>query len=148
MAPLCVRRRRHKKTPPPLLGAGFFGNLQVVILATWITPSARTSVGNKEYEYKDKKERAAQLQQAVDRQKTVRFGGAAGVAALRHVTERKRCVCGLSTVCFETLLRHRGFSFGRLAIQMILSMESGNRTHAHAARAESAIFQRRPSERR
>jgi hypothetical protein len=102
VAPLCVRRRRHKKTPPPYLGAGFFGNLQVVNLATWIMPSARTSVGNKEYEYKGKKERAAKLQQAVDRRETKRFGGAAGVVALRHVTDRKRCVCGLSTVYFET----------------------------------------------
>jgi hypothetical protein len=30
-------------------------------------PSARTSVGNKEYEYKGKKELAAELQQAGDR---------------------------------------------------------------------------------
>jgi hypothetical protein len=104
LAPLCVRRRRHKKTPHPFPGAGFFGNLQVCCLVTWITPSARTSVGNKEYEYKGKKERAAKLQQAVDRQETMRFGGAAGVAALRHVIDRKRSVCSLSTVYFETFL--------------------------------------------
>jgi hypothetical protein len=47
-------------------------------------PSARTSVGNKEYEYKGKKKRAAELQQAVDRRETVHFGGAAMAVALRH----------------------------------------------------------------
>jgi len=47
-------------------------------------PSARTSVGNKEYEYEGKKERAAELQQAVDRRETVDFGGAAMAVALRH----------------------------------------------------------------
>jgi hypothetical protein len=47
-------------------------------------PSARTSVGNKEYEYEGKKERAAELQQTVDRRETVDFGGAAMAVALRH----------------------------------------------------------------
>ncbi|MEO5830965.1 MAG: hypothetical protein ABIQ36_10405, partial [Rhodanobacter sp.] len=47
-------------------------------------PSARTSVGNKEYEYKDKKERAASLQGPGNRQKTVCFGGASVAVALRH----------------------------------------------------------------
>lgn len=97
MAPLCVRRRRHKKTRIRFR-CGFFGNLQVCFLATWIAPSARTSVDNKEYEYKAEKERAAKLQQAVDRQVAMRFGGVAGVVALRHETDRKRCVRGLSTV--------------------------------------------------
>jgi hypothetical protein len=54
-------------------------------------PSARTSVGNEEYEYEGKKERAAELQQAVDRRETVHFGGAAMAAALRHVIDPKRC---------------------------------------------------------
>ena len=53
-------------------------------------PSARTSVGNKEYEYEGKKERAAELQQAVDRRGTVHFGDAAMAAALRHETDPKR----------------------------------------------------------
>jgi hypothetical protein len=65
-------------------------------------PSARTSVGNKEYEYKGKKERAAKLQQPGNRQKAAGFGVAAVVAAMRHVIERKPCVCGLSTVFFMT----------------------------------------------
>lgn len=47
-------------------------------------PSARTSVGNKEYEYKGKEERAAGLQQAIDHRETVYFGGAAMAVALRH----------------------------------------------------------------
>ena len=63
-------------------------------------PSARTSVDNKEYEYKGKKERAAKLQQPGNRRKTIGFGDAAGVVALRHVIERKPCVRGLSTVFF------------------------------------------------
>jgi hypothetical protein len=65
-------------------------------------PSARTSVDNKEYEYKGKKERAAKLQQPGNRHKAVGFGDAAVVAALRHVIERKPCVRGLSTIFFMT----------------------------------------------
>jgi D-serine deaminase-like pyridoxal phosphate-dependent protein len=60
-------------------------------------PSARTSVGNKEYEYEGKKERAASLQQAGNRHETVSFGGAAVAVALRHVTDRKTVCDGLST---------------------------------------------------
>jgi hypothetical protein len=52
-------------------------------------PSARTSVGNKEYEYEGKKERAASLQQAGNRHETVSFGDAAVAVALRHVIDRK-----------------------------------------------------------
>jgi hypothetical protein len=55
-------------------------------------PSARTSAGNKEYEYKGKKKRAANLQPYRNRQETVCFGGAAVAVALRHVTDRKRSV--------------------------------------------------------
>ena len=47
-------------------------------------PSARTSVGNKEYEYKGKEEHAADLQRTVDRHETVHFGGAVMAVALRH----------------------------------------------------------------
>jgi hypothetical protein len=47
-------------------------------------PSARTSVGNKEYEYKAEKEHAADLQQAVNRREAVHFNGAAMAVALRH----------------------------------------------------------------
>jgi hypothetical protein len=61
-------------------------------------PSARTSVGNKEYEYEGKKERAANLQLAGNRHETIVFGDAAVAVALRHVTDRKPCLCGLSTV--------------------------------------------------
>ncbi len=45
-------------------------------------PSARTSVGNKEYEYEGKKERAANLQQIGNRHETVVFGDAAVAVAL------------------------------------------------------------------
>jgi len=54
-------------------------------------PSARTSVGNEEYEYESKKERAASQQQTVDRRETVHFGGAAMAVALRHAIDPKRC---------------------------------------------------------
>jgi len=60
-------------------------------------PSARTSVGNKEYEYEGKKERAASLQQAGNRRETVSFGDAAVAVALRHVIDRKTVLDGLST---------------------------------------------------
>jgi len=60
-------------------------------------PSARTSVGNKEYEYEGKKERAANLQQAGNRRETVPLGDAAVAVALRHVIDRKTVLGGLST---------------------------------------------------
>ena len=52
-------------------------------------PSARTSVNNKEYDYKGKEKLAAQRQQPNRRQETAAFGVAAVVDALRHVTDRK-----------------------------------------------------------
>ena len=61
-------------------------------------PSARTSGGNKEYEYKGKNERAAKPQQAVDRRKTGHFGNAAVAVALRHVVDPKGERAGLSTL--------------------------------------------------
>ena len=60
-------------------------------------PSARTSVGNKEYEYEGNKERAASLQQAGNRHETVSFGDAAVAVALRHAIDRKAGPCSLST---------------------------------------------------
>jgi len=47
-------------------------------------PSARTSVGNEEYEYKSKEKRADDRQQRSDRRGTVGIGGAAMAVALRH----------------------------------------------------------------
>jgi hypothetical protein len=95
-------------------------------------PSARTSVGNKEYEYKGKKERAAKLQQPGNRQKAAGFGDAAVVAALRHVIERKPCVCGLSTVFFMTKTPKRPNPFRRLSIQTEIPV----RSFAHCAYAK------------
>jgi hypothetical protein len=69
-------------------------------------PSARTSVGNKEYEYEGNKERAAELQQAVDRRETVHFGDAAMAAALRHAIDHTRVQNPASTVLFEIIF-HR-----------------------------------------
>ncbi|MGO4703107.1 hypothetical protein [Dyella sp. 2RAB6] len=62
------------------------------------TPSARTSVGNKEYEYKGKKEVAAQPQQAVNRWRAGPFGDAGGGVALRHVIDPNGGCQGVSTV--------------------------------------------------
>jgi hypothetical protein len=68
-------------------------------------PSARTSAGNKEYEYeagksRGNKQRAASLQQAGNRHQTVSLGYAAVAVALRHVIDRKPCLCELSTVFY------------------------------------------------
>ncbi|MEO9002646.1 MAG: hypothetical protein ABI287_13925 [Rhodanobacter sp.] len=41
-------------------------------------------MGNKEYEYKEGNQRAADLQQTVSRRETVHFGGMAMTVALRH----------------------------------------------------------------
>ena len=68
-------------------------------------PSARTSVGNKEYEYKGKKERAAKPQQAGDRRETGRFGDAAVAVALRHVVDSTAALRNVSTVSCEIFLR-------------------------------------------
>jgi hypothetical protein len=84
-------RAKGNKKPRAISGAGFFGCFQVCFLSTWTQPSARTSVGNEESEYKGKKERAATLQQAVDRPEPIHFGGAAMAVALRHAIDPKRC---------------------------------------------------------
>src|SRR5690242_14630862 len=68
-------------------------------------PSARTSVGNKEYEGKAKKERAAKLQQAGDRRGTDRFGVAAVAVALRHVIDSTAACRNVSTVSCEIFSR-------------------------------------------
>ncbi len=66
-------------------------------------PSARTSVGNKEYEGKankarGNKERAAKPQQAGDRRETGHFGDAAVAVALRHVIDTTSSLPGLSNL--------------------------------------------------
>ncbi|WP_139350521.1 hypothetical protein [Rhodanobacter sp. B04] len=68
-------------------------------------PSARTSVGNKEYEYEGKKERAASLQQAGNHHETVVFGDAAVAVALRHATNHTRGRNCASMVLFEIIFR-------------------------------------------
>jgi len=77
-----------KKTPLRCR-CGVFGSLQVCFYLPGHMPSARTSVGNKEYEYKGKKELAAQLQQHIDRDEWKGQGAAAVAVALRHVPDRK-----------------------------------------------------------
>src|SRR6185312_17276694 len=74
-------------------------------------PSARTSVGNKEYEYKGKKERAAKLQQAGDRRGTDRFGVAAVAVALRHVIDSTAACRNVSTVSCEIFFAASGLAF-------------------------------------
>jgi len=63
-------------------------------------PSARTSVGNKEYEYEGNNERAASLQQAGNRRETISLGDAVVAVALRHGTERTVVGSALSTFIF------------------------------------------------
>jgi len=67
-------------------------------------PSARTSAGNKKYEYKKKE--AAKSQQAVDRRETIHFGDAADVVALRH-EPNVRQVAGGCQQLFYFILRNR-----------------------------------------
>lgn len=82
-------------------------------------PSARTSVGNKEYEYKSKKERAASLQQAGNRYETVSFGDAAVAVALRHVIDHTRVQNLASTVLFEIIYWWHICGYGRPAVHTI-----------------------------
>ena len=51
-------------------------------------PSARTSVGNEEYEYKDENEGVAQPRRASNHRGMIHTVVAAMCAALRHVVER------------------------------------------------------------
>jgi len=68
-------------------------------------PSARTSVGNKEYEYEGKEKRAASLQQAGNRRETISLGDAVVAVALRHVIERTAVQMDLSIhfFCFAEI---------------------------------------------
>jgi hypothetical protein len=97
MAPLWAVPKA-QKNPASVTGCGV---LWVFFRFSYLPghmPSARTSVGNKEYEYKRKKERAASLQQAGNRHETVSFGDAAVAVALRHGADRKPACRTLSTV--------------------------------------------------
>lgn len=85
------------KKPRSVAGAGFFGSLQVCFYHPGHMPSARTSVGNKEYEYKGKEKLAAQLQQHIDRDELTGLGEAAVAGVLRHVLDRKAPWQRLST---------------------------------------------------
>lgn len=66
-------------------------------------PSARTSAGNKEYEYKANKERAASLQQPGHRRETGSLGDAALAVALRHVIDRKSVRVRVSRKIYMTI---------------------------------------------
>jgi hypothetical protein len=82
-------------------------------------PSARTSVGNKEYEYKGKKKRAAKSQRGAGRLVAGVFGDAADVGALRHGTDLKVGLPRVSTVGGETIFpRNKLGAPGRLDVQM------------------------------
>src|ERR1700754_230529 len=82
-------------------------------------PSARTSVGNKEYEYKGKKKRAAKSQRDAGRLVAGVFGDAADVGALRHGTDHKAGSPRVSTVGDETIFpRNEPGAIGRMDVQM------------------------------
>jgi hypothetical protein len=79
-------------------------------------PSARTSVANKEYEYKDKKERAAKPQQAGDHRWVMVFGAVVAVVALRHVSDSKAAHRSVSTVSCEIFFLFSIVRSGRLDV--------------------------------
>src|SRR6185312_9139090 len=93
-----------KKNPASVAGCGVSGSLFQVLLFTWTQPSARTSAGNKEYEDEERKQRAAQLQQAGNRQRTVSLGDAVVAVAQRHVGDATVPHQGLSSF-FSSFLR-------------------------------------------
>jgi hypothetical protein len=68
-------------------------------------PSARTSVGNKEYEYKGNKQRGASMQPSGNRQETVSMSAATLAVALRHEIETTVVRSALSTL----FLMHANF---------------------------------------
>jgi hypothetical protein len=85
-------------------------------------PSARTSVGNKEYEYKGKKKLTAKLQQAADRRETGHFGDVIRAAALRHAIDSTAACRNMSTVSCEI--------FFHLSINAVWTAGRPNDTHA------------------
>jgi hypothetical protein len=115
-----------------------------LFLVTWITPSARTSVGNKEYEYKGKEERAANLQQPVHRRKTMCFGEAARVVALRHPWTVSDVFAACQQFKLKPFRFDGDFSSGRLAVQMKIDFH----TRPHANEVPNPSFQRFVSEAR
>jgi hypothetical protein len=74
------------KKPRAVVGAGFFGSLQVICQLPGYMPTPRISVGNEEYEYERKEKLAGSRQQIVDRRGTIAIGGLAVAVALRHET--------------------------------------------------------------
>ena len=83
-------------------------------------PSARTSVGNKEYEYKGKKEQAAKAQRAGDRRETVLGGDAAVAVALRHAIDRTPAFRACQHFSHDDFSDATGivfWTYGRMAVQ-------------------------------
>jgi hypothetical protein len=78
-------------------------------------PSARTSAGNEEYEYKKEQEFAVNAQQASKRRGTVLCEVAVAVA-LRHAIDRNPCFWGLSTNFVKFF--PNGRRFAHLDVQM------------------------------
>ena len=96
-------------------------------------PSARTSVGNKEYEYKGKKECAAKPQQAGDRREAGRFGVAAVAVALRHAVDTTAARRRVSTVTCEIFFGLAGetvWTAGRLDVRTVGGRAGGLRAYA------------------
>jgi hypothetical protein len=89
-----------KKNPAPLSVRGSLGVFR--FFSSYLDmPSARTSVGNQQYGYEGNQQRAASPQQAVNRQQTVEFGGAAAVIAMRHGADAKTRLLKMSIVSCE-----------------------------------------------
>jgi hypothetical protein len=93
-----------QKTPLPSAGAGFWEFSGLFLIYLEHMPSARTSVGNKEYEYKGKEKRAAKPQTYARRLLACVFGDGADVGALRHDTDHKAGLPRVSTVRRETII--------------------------------------------
>ncbi|GAA0713716.1 hypothetical protein [Dokdonella soli] len=138
MAPLWAAPKAIKN-PTSVSGCGVLWGIQVSFALPGHAPSARTSVGNKEYEYKGKKKLAAKSQHAGNRQETVPFGDAAMGVALRHVADPTVYRIRLSTVSFEIFSKPSRSS--HLDVQMAGPVFAGvvqPRTSATLERADMA----------
>jgi hypothetical protein len=114
----------HKKTPHPFPGAGFSKGIQVGLALPGHVPSARTSAGNKEYEYKKEKEFAVNAQQASKRRGTIHCEVEMAVA-LRHAVDPKAFFWGLSTTFVKIFAESSGDgAFGRPDVQMASVVEA------------------------
>ena len=86
-----------KKTPPRFPGAGFL-EFVWLLLRRALT---RTSVGNKKYEYEDENRKLARADERGNQQELALLDHRIGAVAVRHGTDLKRRLKGMSSTLWK-----------------------------------------------